>query len=158
MKQPDTTLAKADTVALWHAVQWMEAVLREWRQGGFKDDADRAKHQGQLERLRLAKRALRKVNSIRKAQAASISKLLAAGPLQSPTCWCENCDTAANGGLCSRMSLCPECGNKRCPRATHHDNACTGSNEPRQADSSREHCRPAENMQVERKTAGGAGA
>lgn len=68
MKQPDTTLAKADTVALWHAVQWMEAVLREWRQGGFKDDADRAKHQGQLETLRLAKRALRKVNAIRKAQ------------------------------------------------------------------------------------------
>ncbi|MBL3825141.1 MULTISPECIES: hypothetical protein [unclassified Marinobacter] len=28
--------------------------------------------------------------------------------------------------------VCPECGNKRCPRATHHDNACTGSNEPGQ--------------------------
>jgi hypothetical protein len=28
--------------------------------------------------------------------------------------------------------VCPECGNKRCPKATLHDNACTGSNEPGQ--------------------------
>jgi hypothetical protein len=32
----------------------------------------------------------------------------------------------------SRMIVCPECGNKRCPKATHHDNACTGSNDPGQ--------------------------
>lgn len=30
------------------------------------------------------------------------------------------------------MLLCPACGNKRCPRANDHDNACTGSNEPGQ--------------------------
>lgn len=28
--------------------------------------------------------------------------------------------------------VCPDCGNKRCPKGTHHDNACTGSNEPGQ--------------------------
>ncbi|WP_016695014.1 hypothetical protein [Rhodococcus rhodochrous] len=28
--------------------------------------------------------------------------------------------------------MCPDCGNKRCPKATHHDHACTGSNEPGQ--------------------------
>ncbi len=28
--------------------------------------------------------------------------------------------------------LCKECGNKRCPKATDHDLACTGSNEPGQ--------------------------
>lgn len=68
MKQPDTTLAKADTVALWHAVQWMENVVREWRREGFKDEQDRAQHDAQRQRLLLAKRALRKVNAIRKAQ------------------------------------------------------------------------------------------
>jgi hypothetical protein len=49
-------------------------------------------------------------------------------------CWCETCrpNTMAH----SRMILCPVCGNKRCPRATHHDNACTGSNEPGQKGSS----------------------
>lgn len=26
------------------------------------------------------------------------------------------------------MVLCPECGNKRCPHANDHDNACTRSN------------------------------
>jgi hypothetical protein len=28
-----------------------------------------------------------------------------------------------------RMVLCPVCGNKRCPRASNHIYACTGSNE-----------------------------
>lgn len=36
------------------------------------------------------------------------------------------------GSLMRRMILCPECGNKRCPRASWHENACTGSNEPGQ--------------------------
>jgi hypothetical protein len=49
-------------------------------------------------------------------------------------CWCETC--RPNTMLQSRMILCPVCGNKRCPRTTHHDNACTGSNEPGQRGSS----------------------
>lgn len=28
--------------------------------------------------------------------------------------------------------VCPECGNKRCPKATFHEYECTGSNEPGQ--------------------------
>lgn len=32
----------------------------------------------------------------------------------------------------TRMILCPECGNKRCPHSTDHRLACTGSNEPGQ--------------------------
>jgi len=31
-----------------------------------------------------------------------------------------------------RMLLCPECGNKRCPKASDHELQCTGSNEPGQ--------------------------
>lgn len=30
------------------------------------------------------------------------------------------------------MVLCQDCGNKRCPKAAHHENGCTGSNEPGQ--------------------------
>ena len=56
--------------------------------------------------------------------------------LVSPACWCTACDVAANGGARSRMSVCPQFGNKRCPRAAQHDNACTGSNEPGQPGSS----------------------
>ncbi len=40
-------------------------------------------------------------------------------------CWCEKCDLAQGNPFGrTRMSLCPECGDKRCPRAKHHDNAC----------------------------------
>lgn len=51
-------------------------------------------------------------------------------------CGCYACNDEPALGLrnpvLQRMVLCPICGNKRCPRATHHDNACTGSNEPGQ--------------------------
>lgn len=60
------TLLKAETAALWHAVNWMKTVLVEWHRGGFKDDQDRAQHDDQRQRLKLAKQALRKVNRLRK--------------------------------------------------------------------------------------------
>lgn len=61
----------------------------------------------------------------------------------SDECWCAECDETrrkaaldAGGSFSAYISrfmiLCPDCGNKRCPRATHHDYACTGSNEPNQ--------------------------
>lgn len=67
-----------------------------------------------------------------------------------PECWCESCDTAANAGFRSRMNLCPICGNKRCPRATHHDQECTGSNAPGQKGSSWERVRPADDLERDR--------
>ena len=45
-------------------------------------------------------------------------------------CYCYNC--ADNNTRMTRIILCPECGNKRCPKATDHNNACTNSNEPGQ--------------------------
>ena len=33
------------------------------------------------------------------------------------------------------LIVCPTCGNKRCPKASDHELACTGSNEPGQAGS-----------------------
>lgn len=35
----------------------------------------------------------------------------------------------------SRLIVCRQCGNKRCPHASDHDLACTGNNEPGQAGS-----------------------
>jgi len=31
-----------------------------------------------------------------------------------------------------KMIVCPNCGNKRCPKASDHDLMCTGSNKPGQ--------------------------
>lgn len=43
-------------------------------------------------------------------------------------CGCWRCMSERNESR-SRMILCPDCGNKRCPRASDHRLACTDSNE-----------------------------
>lgn len=48
----------------------------------------------------------------------------------STKCWCRTCRPVTFAD--SRFVVCPDCGNKRCPRANDHRNACTGSNEPGQ--------------------------
>lgn len=45
-------------------------------------------------------------------------------------CWCHTCRPVTMNDM--RFVVCPECGNKRCPRANDHRNACTGSNAPGQ--------------------------
>jgi hypothetical protein len=59
-----------------------------------------------------------------------------------PKCGCQTCRPITLTDM--RMVLCPKCGNKRCPHATNHELACTGSNEPGQKGSSYEHCAPIE--------------
>lgn len=49
---------------------------------------------------------------------------------QKPACWCRTCRPVDLNDM--RFVVCPDCGNKRCPRANDHRNACTGSNEPGQ--------------------------
>ncbi|CAH1456263.1 Uncharacterised protein [Klebsiella quasipneumoniae] len=49
---------------------------------------------------------------------------------QKPDCWCLTCRPVILNDM--RFVVCPDCGNKRCPRANDHRNACTGSNEPGQ--------------------------
>ena len=50
-----------------------------------------------------------------------------------PTCWCRFCWRGI--GVGRPFIVCPECGNKRCPKATHHDHECSGSNEVGQSGS-----------------------
>jgi len=44
-------------------------------------------------------------------------------------CWCETCRPITMSD--SRMILCPECGDKRCPRAKDHRNACAVARAPK---------------------------
>jgi len=55
-------------------------------------------------------------------------------------CWCGTCHPIAINNI--RMVLCPTCGNKRCPHAHDHRNACTHSNAVGQPGSSWEHVKP----------------
>ncbi|MEA4228668.1 DUF551 domain-containing protein [Klebsiella pneumoniae] len=52
---------------------------------------------------------------------------------KNPDCWCLTCRPVTLNDM--RFVVCPDCGNKRCPRANDHRNACTGSNEPGQGGS-----------------------
>lgn len=49
------------------------------------------------------------------------------------SCWCQACRPVTVEDM--RFVVCPDCGNKRCPRANDHRHACTGSNEPGQSGS-----------------------
>lgn len=48
-------------------------------------------------------------------------------------CQCRTCRPVTMNDM--RFVVCPDCGNKRCPHANDHNNACTGSNEPGQVGS-----------------------
>lgn len=73
MSTADATLTKADTVALWHAVQAQSDLFRATRDL-HREDGQFTAEQIEGERLRLlhSKRALRKVNAIRKQQAMQV--------------------------------------------------------------------------------------
>lgn len=54
-------------------------------------------------------------------------------------CWCYNCLSQIKDenylGLpvtAYTFIVCPDCGNKRCPKSTDHALQCTNSNEPGQ--------------------------
>jgi hypothetical protein len=54
-------------------------------------------------------------------------------PVDFPKCNCHTCRPIDYTDPESvYMRLCPECGNKRCPKATNHTNKCTNSNDPGQ--------------------------
>ena len=55
-------------------------------------------------------------------------------------CWCETCRPQTIADM--RFIVCPDCGNKRCPKANDHRNACTNSNAAGQPGSSWEHVKP----------------
>ena len=75
------------------------------------------------------------MDDCRKEWDAAVRAVPAAPSVPAPAkpmsaCWCATCRPVTL--LDSRMVLCPTCGNKRCPRANHHDHHCSGSNLPGQ--------------------------
>ena len=49
--------------------------------------------------------------------------------------FCENESLKLSPHVWPRFIVCQDCGNKRCPKAAAHWQACSGSNEPGQAGS-----------------------
>ena len=56
--------------------------------------------------------------------------------MKKKSCGCYSCldqpELGSSNPTDKMCVTCETCGNKRCPHATHHDNACTDSNEPGQ--------------------------
>ncbi|MDM3377832.1 hypothetical protein OGV37_23605 [Citrobacter sp. Cb010] len=69
----------------------------------------------------------------RKGNACRAAMIQAGNPPATPDCWCRTCRPVTMNDM--RFVVCPDCGNKRCPHANDHRNACTGSNEHGQAGS-----------------------
>ena len=48
-------------------------------------------------------------------------------------CWCQECCKRETGHYnATRVVVCPDCGNKRCPKSSDHKLECTNSNKPGQ--------------------------
>lgn len=84
---------------------------------------------------------LERARQILVASGLSASLLQAPARPALPTCWCETCRPQTMTDM--RFIVCPDCGNKRCPRANSHEHACTGSNDVGQPGSSWERVKPA---------------
>lgn len=93
-------------------------------------DADA--HSGYVELVTTAYKLRDAVETIRNSGIAiDAEKILAeSDALNTPDCWCRTCRPVKLNDM--RFVVCPDCGNKRCPKANNHRNACTGSNEPGQ--------------------------
>jgi hypothetical protein len=81
------------------------------------------------------------MNDAQKAVFGSMPVDLSAFNIPEDHCGCYTCLSQIDGPkigtlqlpiTASVMVVCDMCGNKRCPRATHHDNKCTASNDPEQ--------------------------
>lgn len=51
------------------------------------------------------------------------------GAASEARCWCHACTRDTAWPFALKMIVCPDCGNKRCPKANDHRNACTDSND-----------------------------
>ena len=66
------------------------------------------------------------VGGLGKAILQELIEDMAAAPQPQKKCWCAACDMAKNV-IQTGMALCPECGDKRCPKAMRHDAACSAA-------------------------------
>jgi ribosomal protein L32 len=65
------------------------------------------------------------IDDLREKQNKTFDAIRAGG------CGCLRC-IQDRGHIAMHMVVCSTCGNKRCPHANDHRNACTNSNEPGQ--------------------------
>jgi hypothetical protein len=92
-----------------------------------------------IEVLKQALEAFDDRSSLLKWQAAreALRQAIAELEIQEPVTryCCHSCFKTSGGVMLDRMIVCPDCGNKRCPKASNHALKCTNSNDPNQVGS-----------------------
>ncbi|MCP1112817.1 hypothetical protein M6B24_06160 [Enterobacter bugandensis] len=98
-------------------------------QGAESAESPAGINQGKTETVTTACKLRDAVETIRNSGIAIDAEKIFAerDALNAPDCWCLTCRPVTMTDM--RFVVCPECGNKRCPHANDHRNACTGSNE-----------------------------
>lgn len=61
-----------------------------------------------------------------------VKRIIRASPNGRGVYCCHHCFKKSRSMFLNRMIVCPDCGNKRCPKASYHRFECTNSNEPGQ--------------------------
>ena len=82
----------------------------------------------------------RRIERLEREQHDDFRKAIEAAQKARESCWCTTCRPNIFPNI--RFVVCPDCGNKRCPKAHNHTLACTDSNAPGQSGSSWEHVKP----------------
>ncbi len=116
----------ADAVAAGDGT--LHGAIDHWQERALKAEAETQRLRDELALCCELKREYQE-------RAAAVSQAAPATDAEAvPACQCEACSPNTFGNM--RMILCSICGNKRCPHAADHRNACTNSNEPGQLGSS----------------------
>ncbi|ELE9225113.1 hypothetical protein RM361_004459 [Enterobacter kobei] len=113
--------------AIVSVAEQRNALMREWKRAlkvpcDLVDDQVPVVIHGMVIRLERLKETEEKL--------AAAAAMLQGADGNSPVitdCSCRTCRPVTFTD--SRFVVCPDCGNKRCPHANDHRNACTGSNE-----------------------------
>jgi len=115
---------------IWGGVDWTYNPIHPVHYLPLRDKAE-----AQMESLNqaLAEAALDKMADNARELGLSYEQPAQQEPVN--THCCHTCFNKSGSMILDRMILCPECGNKRCPKATNHELPCTNSNEPGQTGS-----------------------
>lgn len=121
--EPSAREQKLTERVSWSTKQWYEHV-------GARENGQDEIVFGTVMALRAMMVQFREASLFAAAQRSFARRLADQRTPAELACWCQTCRPITMDDC--RMVLCPTCGNKRCPHANDHRNACTGSNEPGQ--------------------------
>jgi hypothetical protein len=119
--------------ALADAIEALESIALAGMSGSGQESEDALRDWHARQAWSFIGIAARALGPARQALAACAEESASIALPSVAACWCTTCRPITLEDM--RFVVCPDCGNKRCPKATDHELACTSSNEAGQAGS-----------------------